>query len=73
MELSEILNHFPKKFHFLKDILEVIIKCIDSSFSLFRGGKKKCFPSPCGSSVTKEIEDTIFQRIKIDQRHTNHL
>lgn len=43
MELSEILNHFPKKFHFLKDILEVIIKCIDSRFSLFRGGKKKMF------------------------------
>lgn len=36
-------------------------------------GKKNCFSSLCWSSVTKEIESTIFQRIKIDQTNTNDL
>lgn len=66
MEISGILNHFPRKVHFVKYIFEVIVKYVRSSFSLFSG--KKCFSSRCSSSVTKETESTLFQRIKIDQK-----
>lgn len=40
MEVSEILSHFPRKIH----ILEVIVKCVGSSFSVF-SGKKNVFPN----------------------------
>lgn len=43
MEISEILNHFPRKINFLKYTLEILVKCIGSSFSLL-SEKKIVFP-----------------------------
>lgn len=43
MEISEILNHFPRKINFLKYTLEILVKCVGSSFSLL-SGKKIAFP-----------------------------
>lgn len=45
MEISEILNHFPRKINFLKYTLEILVKCVGSSFSLLSGEKKLFFLS----------------------------
>ena len=43
MEISEILNHLPRKIYFLKYTLEILVECVGSSFSLLSGKKKLFF------------------------------
>ena len=44
MEISEILNHLPRKIYFLKYTLEILVECVGSSFSLLSGKKKIVIP-----------------------------
>jgi hypothetical protein len=44
VEIFEIVIHFLRKVHFLKYILEVVVRCVGSSGTLFSG---ILFPALC--------------------------